>query len=53
MWLEAYYMPCKVVILPKLYENILKADLIEQRLNKFGKKQYNAIDILKNIIGPI
>ena len=24
MWLEAFYMPCKVVILPKIYEKTLK-----------------------------
>lgn len=25
-WLEAFYMPCKVVILPKMYEETLKAN---------------------------
>ena len=23
MWLQAFYMPCKIVILPKLYEDVL------------------------------
>ena len=54
VWLEAFYMPCKVTILPKIYENTLKQNRnIDRKKNDIGKTQYNAIHILKNIIGPI
>ena len=53
-WLEAFYMPCKVTILPKIYEQTLKNNKnIDTQRNAYGKTQYNAIYILKQIIGPI
>ena len=54
MWLEAFYMPCIVQILPKIYESTLSQNKnIETQINYKGKTQYNAIHILKQIIGPI
>ena len=53
-WLEAFYMPCEVTILPKLYEDVLsKNKNVYKRQNKFGANQYNAIDILNAVVGPI
>jgi hypothetical protein len=46
-------MPCKVEILPFLYEDVLKGKNIDSKQNCYGKTQYNAIHILKNVIGPI
>ena len=54
VWLEAFYMPCKVKILPKIYEPVLKKNTnIKNKQNWNDKTQYNAIQILKNVIGPI
>lgn len=56
VWLEAFYMPCKVVILPKIYESKLKQiplRLLGTQKNMFGETQYNAIGILNQVIGPI
>ena len=53
-WLEAFYMPCKVIILPKIYESTLEMNKeIDRKTNYKNKKQFNAIHILKQIIGPI
>ena len=53
-WLEAFYMPCKVKILPKIFESTLMSNkLIDRKTNFLDKSQYNAIHILKQIIGPI
>jgi hypothetical protein len=53
MWLEAFYQPCKVEILPKIMEKDLIRDDIGRQENWKGESQYNAIGILKQIIGPI
>lgn len=55
-WLEAQYQPCKVEILPNIFKDVL--DQIPLRLlgtqtNCNGEKQYNAIGILNQVIGPI
>ena len=55
-WLEAQFQPCKVEILPNMYKDVL--DKIPLRLlgtqnNWSGEKQYNAIGILNQVIGPI
>lgn len=52
-WLEAFYQPCKVEILPKIDEIDLRRDDIGRKKNYLGEDQYNAIGILKRIIAPI
>ena len=53
-WLEAFYMPCRVEILPNIYDDVLlKNKNIDTKKNCLGRTQFNAIHILKNIIGPI
>ena len=55
-WIEAKYSPCKVEILPNIYQDVLDRiplrDLGTQK-NCHGEKQYNAIGILNQVIGPI
>lgn len=53
IWLEAFYQPCKVEILPSLNETTLRRDTIGRQKNYLGESQYNAIGILKQIIAPI
>jgi len=52
-WLLAFYSPCKVQILPKMYEDVLKSSGVHTQKNMFGQTQYNAIGILNLIVGPI
>ena len=55
-WLEAQYQPCTVEILPNIgqdvLDNISNKDMGTQ-INCYGEKQYNAIGILNQVIGPI
>jgi len=53
-WLEAFFMPCPVEILPNIYDHVLCENReIARKENDHGYLQYNAIHILKHIIGPI
>jgi hypothetical protein len=55
-WLEAYFQPCRVEVLDSIYSD--KLDSIPNKdlgtkTNCYGSKQYNAIGILNQVIGPI
>lgn len=52
-WLQAFYQPCKVEILPKIMEEKLKGRGIDTQKNDNRETQYNAIHILKNVIQGI
>jgi hypothetical protein len=55
-WLEAQFQPCKVEILPNIFKDVLDnipLKLLGTQKNCNGEKQYNAIGILNNVIGPI
>ena len=53
IWLEAFYQPCKVIILPKMFESALKTANISTQKNYLGVQQYNAINIIKQVLSPI
>jgi len=53
LWLLAFYSPCKVKILPNIYEEVLIEKKVNIQQNCNDKNQYNAIGILNLIIGPI
>jgi predicted Zn-dependent protease len=53
-WLEAFFLPCPVEILPNIEDQVLCENKeIARKENECGFLQYNAIHILKYIIGPI
>ena len=53
-WLEAFYLPCKVEILPFRFEqDLINIKAIDRKKNCYGKTQFNAIHILKHFIGGI
>ena len=53
-WCEVFYTPCKCEILPRMPASKLENNsTIDKKTNWHGKKQFNAIHILKNVIQPI
>ena len=53
-WCQAVYFPCKVVVLDRISDKVLKSNRrIDTQENDFGETQFNAIHILKEVIGPI
>ena len=55
-WLEAQFQPCKVEILPNITQAVLDKIPLKDlgtKTNCYGSKQYNAIGILNQVIGPI
>lgn len=52
-WLEAFYSPCKVQVLPVIGEYDLQTKHVSFKMNGFAKNQYNAESILKNVVGQI
>lgn len=52
-WMEAFYMPCKVVILDTMTDDKLNGLDINTKKNCFKDTQYNAIHILQKFVGPI
>ena len=52
-WMEAFYMPCKVVILETQTDDKIQGLGISTQKNDFNDTQYNAIHILQKFVGPI
>lgn len=52
-WLEAFYYPCKVKILPFIFEKLLQERGVHVKKNDYDCNQYNAVGILNLVIGPI
>jgi hypothetical protein len=52
-WLEAFYSPCKVKILNRIYDDCLSEGGVNTQKNGYGETQYNAVGALKRVIGPI
>lgn len=53
IWMEAFYMPCEVIILQTLTDDKIQGLGIKTQLNDFEDTQYNAIHILQKFVGPI
>ena len=50
-WLQAFYSPCQVKILPVIYENGLVEQGVATKKNEYNRNQYNAVDILNKVNG--